>query len=217
MSTFSAVSTPARNIASGLAARIFCICGIAVVAPRGTTSSATTWMPAFSSAPLKPCAIAWPRSELSVISATRLKFLLRGVREQRGDLRRAERPGLPEVRVVELRRQVVGRIHRRHLRRLRLHGHGLLLLRGRAERDAEDEHHALVDELARERRRDVGPRLVVLDQQLDLAAEHAALAVDLLAPKTTPSVAGSEYGLETPTRSVITPILMVSCANAIPA
>src|SRR5688572_27614852 len=32
-------------------------------------------------------------------------------------------------------------------------------------------------------------------------------------PKITPSVAGSEYGLETPTRSVITPILMVSCAT----
>src|SRR5687768_11883110 len=29
----------------------------------------------------------------------------------------------------------------------------------------------------------------------------------------TPSVAGSEYGLETPTRSVITPILIVSCAR----
>src|SRR5512145_2202032 len=33
------------------------------------------------------------------------------------------------------------------------------------------------------------------------------------APKITPSVAGSEYGLETPTRSVMTPILMVSCAT----
>src|SRR5262245_26943240 len=34
------------------------------------------------------------------------------------------------------------------------------------------------------------------------------------APKTSPSVAGSEYGLETPTRSVMTPILMVSCPMA---
>jgi hypothetical protein len=38
-----------------------------------------------------------------------------------------------------------------------------------------------------------------------------------LAPNTTPSVAGSEYGLETPTRSVITPILIVSCAYALTA
>src|SRR5688572_19980914 len=34
------------------------------------------------------------------------------------------------------------------------------------------------------------------------------------APKMRPSVEGSEYGFDTPTRSVITPILMVSCACA---
>src|SRR5919106_1483404 len=34
------------------------------------------------------------------------------------------------------------------------------------------------------------------------------------APKMTPSVAGSEYGFETPTRSVMTPSLIVSCAYA---
>src|SRR3954469_24546121 len=38
-----------------------------------------------------------------------------------------------------------------------------------------------------------------------------------LAPNTMPSVAGSEYGFETPTRSVMTPILMVSCAWTAPA
>ena len=34
------------------------------------------------------------------------------------------------------------------------------------------------------------------------------------APNTSPSVEGSEYGFDTPTRSVITPILIVSCACA---
>src|SRR5688572_2152496 len=37
------------------------------------------------------------------------------------------------------------------------------------------------------------------------------------APKITPSVAGSEYGFDTPTRSVITPILIVSCEKIAPA
>ena len=108
-----------------------------------------------------------------------LEVLAFRMREQRRDLRRAERPRLPEVRIVELRGQVVGRVHRRHLRRLRLHRHRLLLLRRRAERDAQDEHRALVDQLPRERGRDIGLRLVVLDQELDLLAEHAALLVDL--------------------------------------
>ena len=137
-------------------------------------------MPAFSS-------VAFERlgdrlAEVRVVGDQRhaLEVLGLGMREQRGDLHRAERAGLPEVRVVELRRQVVGRVHRRHLRRLRFHGHGLLLLRGRAERDAEDEDRALLDQLARERRRNVGPRLVVLDQQLDLAAEQAAAPVDFV-------------------------------------
>src|SRR4029077_11958491 len=38
----------------------------------------------------------------------------------------------------------------------------------------------LVDQLAGERGRDVGARLVVLDQELDLLAEDAALLVDLV-------------------------------------
>src|SRR5260221_2290866 len=36
------------------------------------------------------------------------------------------------------------------------------------------------------------------------------------APKITPSVARSEYGFGTPTRSVMTPVLIVSCAKTLP-
>ena len=101
------------------------------------------------------------------------------MRQQGGDLDRAERARLPEVGVRQLRSERVAGVHRRHLRRFRLHGHGLLLLGRRGQRHAKDEDRSLVDQFAGQRRRDVRARLVVLDEQLDLAAEHPAPAVDL--------------------------------------
>ena len=115
-----------------------------------------------------------------MISATFFRFLVRACASSVAIWIEPSGPVCQKYGIGQLRGQRVAGVHRRHLRRLRLHGHGLLLLRGRGERHAHDEHRALVDQLARHRRRDVGARLVVLDQQLDLPAEHAAAGVDHL-------------------------------------
>ena len=71
-SRFSGVSSVARKIASGFAARTFCICASADTEPAGSTSSLTTWMPVLSNSALNALAVAWLIAELSDRSATRL-------------------------------------------------------------------------------------------------------------------------------------------------
>ncbi|MNF09642.1 hypothetical protein D3C80_2103570 [compost metagenome] len=65
-----------RKMASGLAARTFCICGSAVVVPREIISSETTCMPAFSRAALNDLVVSWLSSVLSDTTATLLYCLL---------------------------------------------------------------------------------------------------------------------------------------------
>ena len=65
------MSKVARKMASGLAARTFCICASADCAPEGSTSSATSSSLFLSNSALNALPVAWLIAELSEISATR--------------------------------------------------------------------------------------------------------------------------------------------------
>src|SRR3954468_938059 len=213
MSTFSAVSTPAMNMASGLLARIFCICGEAVVAPRVITSSATTWMPDFSRPALKNLPSSWPRSVLSVISATFFRFFERACArsvaiwiEPSGPV--CQKYGLGSC-VVRVSPEFIGVICGvfasmvtvccccvagvSDMLRMNTAPWSISFLAIAAEMSGRDWSSSIISSIFLPR---IPPRWLIT-----------------CAPKIMPSVPGSEYGFETPTRSVTTPILMVSCAN----
>ena len=131
---------------------------------------------------------------LSRTIADRLDAARLGVGHQGRKLDRCERTSLEEIWIIELRRQRVGAVGRRQMQRLGFERDGLgLLRRGRAGiRD--DRNNAVVDQLACLRGRDVRLVLVILDDELDLLAEHAALVVEHLGAQL--DAAGHRLGVE---------------------
>src|SRR6266513_4003056 len=205
------------NIAWGLTARIFCICGSAVVAPRGTTSSATIWMPDFSSPARKNRASSWPRSELSLISATRFRFCARACAskvaiwiEPSGPV--CQKYGFGSC-VVSVSPEFIGVICGvfastvtvcccwvagvSDMLRMNTAPWSISLRARAAEISGRDWSSSISSSILR--------------------PSTPPLRLIWAAPKMVPSVQGSEYGLDTPTRSVITPILMGSCAKVLAA
>jgi len=197
---FSAVSTPAMNIRVGIDAR-------------SSASEARRWWRArhhllvtsgcrLFQSPRKNLASSWPTVGVIADQRDALQILRAGMPQQSGDLDEPSGPVCQKYGfgscVVSVSPEFIGVIC------------GVFASMSRSaaagwpgQRHAEDEDRSLVDQFAGQRRRDIRARLVVLDEQLDLAAS-TTFAVDSAAPKRVPSVQGSD-GLGNPTRSVITP------------
>src|SRR6188508_260980 len=205
------------NIASGLAARIFCICGSAEVTPRGTISSATTWMPDFSRPERKNLASSWPRSELSLISATRFRFLARACDrsvaiwiEPSGPV--CQKYGLASC-VVSVSPEFIGVICGVFASSVTfcccwVAGVSVMLRMKTA--PASTSFRAMVAEMS-------GRPWSSSIRSSILRPSTPPLLLISWAPNRMPSSVGSEYGLAGPTLSVITPILIVSCGKIAPA
>src|SRR6267143_1408154 len=188
-----------------------------MVVPRGTTSSATIWMPDFSSPARKNLASSWPRSELSVISETRFRFFARACArsvaiwiEPSGPV--CQKYGFGSW-VVSVSPEFIGVICGvfasmvtvcccwvagvSDMLRMKTAPWSMSLRASAAEISGRDWSSSMSSSILR--------------------PSTPPLRLISAAPKIVPSVQGSEYGLETPTRSVITPILMGSCAKVLAA